>query len=92
MLTATIGELKEHLEFDGKEKVNRNKVNNTIKNTRTLTIAELKKQAEENYQAKVAREESLINAYKEKKIKSKSLIKEAKSLIATKEKEPVKEV
>ena len=55
-----------------------------VKNVKTLTLNEMKKQTEVNFQEKKAREESLVQAYKDKKLKSKALIKEARSLIKEK--------
>ena len=55
-----------------------------VKNVKTLTLDEMKKQTEVNFQEKKAREESLVQAYKDKKLKSKALIKEARALIKEK--------
>lgn len=46
----------------------------------------LKKEGDDAFAVQAAREDSLIAAFGEKKLKSKALIKEAKSLIAKREK------
>ena len=63
-----------------------NKINNFVKNVKSLSVEEMKKQSEANFAAKNFRENSLITAYTEKKLKSQSLIKEAQALIKAKEK------
>ena len=63
-----------------------NKINNFVKKAKSLSVEEMKKQSEANFAAKTFRENSLITAYTEKKLKSQSLIKEAQALIKAKEK------
>lgn len=63
-----------------------NKINNFIKKTKSLSLEEMKKQSEVNFATKTSKENSLITAYTEKKLKSQSLIKEAQDLIKAKEK------
>lgn len=47
---------------------------------------DLKKEGDEAFVARKAREDSLVAAFGEKKLKSKALIKEAKAIIAKREK------
>ena len=67
-------------------KTRKMKIDNMVKNVKSLSIEEMKKQSEQNYINKTARENSLIQAYTDKKLKSKALIKEAPALINAKEK------
>lgn len=72
-------------------KTQKMKIDNMVKNVKTLTLEEMKKQTEVNFQEKKAREESLVQAYADKKLKSKELIKEARALIKSKSKASGKE-
>lgn len=71
-------------------KTKKMKIDNIIRNVKTLSIEDLKKQSEVNYNEKVSRENSLINAYKDKKLKSETLTKEAQALMKAKEKKAAK--
>lgn len=63
------------------------KVQNFVKNVKRKSYEDLQKTAEASFKEKVAREENLIQAFEDKKLKSKTLIKEAKALKKTKEKD-----
>jgi len=60
-----------------------NNFENLIRNTKTLDLKGLKEESDKLFDEKKAKEDSLINAYNDKKLKSKSLIKEAQGLIKT---------
>lgn len=62
------------------ERVKKDKIFNKM--TRTASSKDLKKESDEAFVAKQAREDSLVAAFEAKKLKSKSLIKEAKKLVA----------
>ena len=68
------------------EKVNAVKAANVVKNVTRRTYEEMEKSCKESFKAKQERENSLIQAYEDKKLKSKTLIKEAKSLKAARDK------
>lgn len=53
-----------------------------MRSTKSKSIDELKKEGENLYAKKMAKEDSLLEAYKEKKLKSKALIREAKKIKA----------
>lgn len=55
---------------------------NMMRNMKVQTYEELKKEGEDLYEVKLARENSLLEAYKEKILKSKELIKEARKIKA----------
>ncbi len=55
--------------------------NNAIKTVKSLKLDEMKKHGDELYDIKVLHENALLDAYKEKRLKSKNLIKQAKKLI-----------
>lgn len=54
---------------------------NLIRNTKSLTCAELKKASKDAYKAQKEYEDQLIQAYADKKLKSKDKIAEARKLI-----------
>ena len=68
------------------DKVNSLSAANIVKNVKRKTYEELEKSCKESYKAKQERENSLVQAYDDKKLKSKALIKEAKALKKAKEK------
>lgn len=51
--------------------------NNLIRNTKTLSVVDLKKESDELYDKVVAEEDKLLAAFADKKIKSKAAIKQA---------------
>ena len=69
----------------GKE-IKPTKAQNILKNVNSKSYDDLKKVADKHYNEKITRENSLIQAYEDKKLKSKTLIKEAKSLKAARDK------
>lgn len=70
----------------------KNNFENLIRNTKTLDLKGLKEESDKLFDEKKAKEDSLINAYNDKKLKSKSLIREAQNLIkANKPKEKKKD-
>ena len=76
-----------------KTKAERTKVDriasNAIRNVKSLKIEELKKHGDELYDIHVAKEENLISAYNDKRLKSKALIKQAKKIIKKRAEGPV---
>lgn len=68
------------------EKVNAVKTANIVKNVTRRTYEEMEKASKESFKAKKEREESLLQAFEDKKLKSKALIKEAKTLKAARDK------
>lgn len=60
--------------------------NRILKSVKRLSTEELKKTSDASYAAKVAREDSILAAYADKKLKSKALIKEAKAIKASRDK------
>lgn len=60
-----------------------NKMSRALVHNKTV---DLKKEGDEAFAAQKAREDSLVAAFGEKKLKSKTLIKEAKAIIAKREK------
>ena len=65
------------------------KFNNAINNAKSITVEEMKKESEKLFDAKNAENVQLLQAFKDKKLKSKALIKKAKAL-KKKEKEAEK--
>lgn len=65
------------------------KFNNAINNAKSITVEEMKKESEKLFDAKNAENVQLLQAFKDKKLKSKVLIKKAKAL-KKKEKEAAK--
>ena len=61
-----------------------------IRNTQSKTLEELKKEGDELFATKQAQDASLLAAYKEKRLKSKEAIKQAKALLKTEEKAAAK--
>ena len=59
---------------------NQNKIHNILKNTKRKSYEELKKSADATAEAKVKYDAQLLQAFKDKKLKSKALIKEAQAL------------
>ena len=72
-------------------KVNAVKIANTLRNVQRKSYEEMEKSCKESFKAKQERENSLIQAYEDKKLKSKTLIKEAKALKKAKEKTAAKQ-
>lgn len=68
------------------EKVKAVKTANIVKNVARRTYEEMEKSCKESFKAKQERENNLIQAYEDKKLKSKALIKEAKSLKVARDK------
>ena len=63
------------------ERVRReHKFNNAINNAKSITVEEMKKESEKLFDAKNAENVQLLQAFKDKKLKSKALIKKAKAL------------
>lgn len=62
------------------------KMENLIRNTKSLTPFEMKKESEELYAKKKAEEDSLVAAYQDKRLKSEKAIKEAQRIIKASEK------
>ena len=60
-----------------------NKISCALAHNKTI---DLKKEGDEAFVAQNAREDSLVAAFNEKKLKSKTLIKETKAIIAKREK------
>lgn len=65
------------------------KFNNAINNAKSITVEEMKKESEKLFDTKNAENVQLLQAFKDKKLKSKALIKKAKAL-KKKEKEAAK--
>ena len=63
-------------EIRGKEQ----RADRIIRNTRSKSYEDLKKDANAAYEAAEARKASLLQAYEDKKLKSKALIKEAQAI------------
>ena len=87
----TIGEIKEDTRSTQQKRHDAKKFSNAIRNTRILKYNELVEQSEKNEAAKTAREDQLIAAYEEKKLKSKALIKETQAIIKKRQKKAKKE-
>lgn len=68
------------------KRANAVKTANIVKNVTRRTYEELEKASKESFKIKQEREENLLQAFEDKKLKSKALIKEAKTLKKTKEK------
>lgn len=66
---------------------NRKNFEKAIRTTKSLNLFDLKEKGEKSYAEKIARENALIDAYENKLLKSKELIKEAKALKSTRDKE-----
>lgn len=60
--------------------------NRVLRNTVRKSAVDMKKESDARYEAKVARETSLLAAYDAKKLKSPALIKEAKALATARDK------
>lgn len=65
------------------------KFNNAIRNVKSQSVEDMKKESDELFDAKNAENAQLLQAFKDKKLKSKALIKKAKAL-KKKEKEAAK--
>lgn len=61
----------------------------TMAKIQSKTDVQLKKESEDLYTARKAREDSLVAAYNDKKLKSKKLISQAKTIIARREEKKV---
>jgi hypothetical protein len=68
------------------ERVNSLKATKIVKSVKRKTYEELEKASKESFKIKQEREENLLQAFEDKKLKSKTLIKEAKALKKAKEK------
>lgn len=66
------------------------KFKNAIRNVKSLTIEEMTEKQEKDAAAALIREENLLTALKEKKLKSKRLIKEATKIQYKREKKEKK--
>lgn len=62
------------------------KADNIIKNTKSLSIKEMKEHSEALYAKRLAKEDELVKALDDGKLKSDKLIKQAKALKAKQEK------
>lgn len=71
---------------DSEVKSNDKHFNNTIRNTKSLSIDELKKESSNAYAKKVAETESLLSALETGTLKSKTLIKKATKIKEEREK------
>ena len=70
------------------EKLQRNlKIDTILRTTPSLKIDDLKEEGLKAYEEKVAKENKLIEAYNNKKLKSRKLIKQARHIINFREKE-----
>lgn len=76
--------------FSNKGTVNSNVAslvtNTKLSTVKSKTIPELKKESEKLFAIREERENSLVTAYEEKKLKSKALIKEGKRIKAKRDK------
>lgn len=72
---------------DEAKKITRKTAEHIMRKTKVLSEEQMKKASDERYAAKIAREESLLAAYEEKKLKSKKLIRETRAIKARREKE-----
>jgi hypothetical protein len=68
------------------------KFSNVIHNTPKLSLAKLVEKADKDNDIKVAETAQLLQAYNDKKLKSKTLIKQAKTLKSNKKKTAATEV
>ena len=68
-----------------KASINNKSFDKLIRHTVSKSLDDLKKEGEEAYEIKLVSDQSILEAYKAKKLKSKKLIKQAKYL-ASKEK------
>ena len=59
---------------------------NLNRNNKSLSFEDLKKEGDKLYDKKVAEENKLVQAYEDKKLKNKQLIKKARDIIAKREK------
>ena len=67
--------------FSKKEGIPQKKVDNVIRNQPKLTFLQLQADGEEAYKEKTAKEDALIAAYEDKRLKSKNLMREARRII-----------
>jgi len=64
------------------EKLKRDRIaQKMIKHVKVMNLKDMKKHGEEAYDIHIANETALLEAFKEKKLKSKALIKKAKKII-----------
>lgn len=82
----TIGEIKKDTRSTQQKRYNAKKFSNAIRNEKTLKYEELVEQSVKREAAKTAREDQLVKAYEEKKLKSKALIKETQAIIKKRQK------
>ena len=61
----------------------------TMAKIQSKTDVQLKKESEDLYATRKAREDALVTAYNDKKLKSKKLISQAKAIIARREEKKV---
>lgn len=59
---------------------------NLIRNTESLSLEDMEKQAKESYRKNKEREDSLVQAYNDKRLKSEKAIAEAKEIIKARKK------
>ena len=78
------------VESNEAKKARLKRVDRIMRTTPILSEEELKKASNERYAIKMAREEDLVVAYGEKKLKSKRLIREARAIIKRREEEAKK--
>ena len=86
----TFGEVTADTRSTQKKRYDDRKFSKAIKNTKTLKYFELIEQSEKNEAAKIANENQLVQAYNEKKLQSKELIKQAQAVIKKREKKAEK--
>lgn len=86
----TIGEIKEDTRSTQQKRHEEKKFSNAIRNEKTLKYEELVEQSVKREAAKTAREDQLVKAYEEKKLKSKALIKETQAIIKKRQKKAEK--
>lgn len=67
------------------------KARKIIRNVKTLKLDEMKKHGDDLYEIHLVNEKALIDAFKDKKLKSKRLIKKAKKIIKRRKEDSKKE-
>lgn len=63
-----------------------------IKNTKKLSLEDLKKEGDEAYAKKEATDASILAAYEDKRLKSKALIKKGKYLASKKKEDKAEQI
>lgn len=69
---------------------NDRKAFNTIKHTNTMDLKDMKKHGDDAFEALKVKEDNLVEAYNDKRLKSKELIKQAKRIIKRREEAALK--